>query len=66
MSAQWLNGTALAKQLKAGLKDEVATFAQSSGVTPTLAVLRVGDDEASAGPGCPDAVRMASLVATTP
>lgn len=49
MSAQLLNGTALAKQMKAGLKAEIAAFTQSSGIAPTLAVLRVGDDEASAG-----------------
>ena len=49
MSAQLLNGAALAKQMKAGLKDEIVAFIQSSGIAPTLAVLRVGDDEASAG-----------------
>ena len=49
MTAQMLNGAALAKQMKETLKAEIAQFSQSTGVTPTLAVLRVGDDEASAG-----------------
>lgn len=49
MSAQLLDGSALAKEIKAGLKDEVAAFAQEFGATPTLAVLRVGSDESAAG-----------------
>ncbi len=49
MSAQLLNGSELAKTGKAELKTAVATFQQTYGVTPTLAILRVGDDEAAAG-----------------
>ena len=49
MSAQLLDGSALAKEIKTGLKEEVAAFAQEYGVTPTLAVLRVGSDESAAG-----------------
>ena len=49
MSAQLLSGSALAKQMKATLKDEIAAFQQRHGITPTLAVIRVGNDEASAG-----------------
>ncbi len=48
MSAQLLDGLALAKQMKAELKMTFAS-AKKSGLTPTLAVLRVGDDEAAAG-----------------
>ncbi|MDQ3250421.1 MAG: bifunctional 5,10-methylenetetrahydrofolate dehydrogenase/5,10-methenyltetrahydrofolate cyclohydrolase [Chloroflexota bacterium] len=49
MSAQLLNGSALAKQRKEQIKAEVATFFQRHAIQPTLAVLRIGDDEASAG-----------------
>ena len=49
MSAELLNGSALSKQLKAELKAEIATFATTHGVTPTLAVVRIGEDEAAAG-----------------
>lgn len=49
MSAQLLNGNDLAKSRKAELKANVATFQQTHGITPTLAILRVGDDEAAAG-----------------
>ncbi len=49
MSAQLLDGSALAKEIKAGLKEEVAAFAQEYDATPTLAVLRVGSDESAAG-----------------
>jgi methylenetetrahydrofolate dehydrogenase (NADP+)/methenyltetrahydrofolate cyclohydrolase len=49
MSAQLLDGNALSKTLKAQIKDEVATFAAEFGMTPTLAVLRIGEDEAAAG-----------------
>jgi methylenetetrahydrofolate dehydrogenase (NADP+) / methenyltetrahydrofolate cyclohydrolase len=50
MTAQLLNGTALANQRKAELKAEMASL-QQQGLTATLAVLRVGDDEAAAGYG---------------
>jgi methylenetetrahydrofolate dehydrogenase (NADP+)/methenyltetrahydrofolate cyclohydrolase len=49
MSAQLLNGTALANQQKAKLKAELETFYQTHGTRPLLAVLRVGEDEAAAG-----------------
>ena len=49
MTAQLLNGTELAKSRKADVKAQVAAFRQSYHVTPTLAILRVGDDEAAAG-----------------
>jgi methylenetetrahydrofolate dehydrogenase (NADP+)/methenyltetrahydrofolate cyclohydrolase len=49
MSAQLIDGNALSKQLKAQIKDEVASFATAHSVVPTLATLRIGDDEAAAG-----------------
>jgi methylenetetrahydrofolate dehydrogenase (NADP+)/methenyltetrahydrofolate cyclohydrolase len=49
MSAQLLSGTALANQRKAELKTEVERFQSDYGITPLLALLRVGDDEAAAG-----------------
>jgi len=49
MSAQLLDGSALAKQVKAEIKQQVETLAAGRGVTPTLAVVRIGDDEAAAG-----------------
>ncbi len=49
MSATLLSGTDLAKRRKARLKEKVIAFQQQQGVTPTLAILRVGDDEAAAG-----------------
>jgi methylenetetrahydrofolate dehydrogenase (NADP+)/methenyltetrahydrofolate cyclohydrolase len=48
MSAQLLSGNALAKQMKETLKTDIAQFCQTHGITPTLAVMRVGNDEASA------------------
>jgi methylenetetrahydrofolate dehydrogenase (NADP+)/methenyltetrahydrofolate cyclohydrolase len=49
MSAQILDGRALSKKIKAELKEDIAAFAEEYGVTPTLAVLQVGDDSAVAG-----------------
>jgi len=49
VSAQWLDGRALAKQLREGLKKDFAALRACAGILPTLAVLRVGDDDASAG-----------------
>jgi methylenetetrahydrofolate dehydrogenase (NADP+)/methenyltetrahydrofolate cyclohydrolase len=49
MSAQLLDGNALSKSLKVEIKEDVATFAMQHGMTPTLAVLRIGEDEAAAG-----------------
>ena len=51
MSAQALDGSGLAKEIKAGIKAQVAALAAQRGVTPTLAVVRIGDDEAAAGYG---------------
>ncbi len=49
MSAQLLDGNALAKQVKAEIKAQVEKLVAERGVTPTLAVVRIGDDEAAAG-----------------
>jgi len=49
MSAQLLHGTDLAKTRRAELKTAIAAFQQTPNVIPTLAILRVGDDEAAAG-----------------
>lgn len=51
MSAVMLDGSALAKRLKAKIQEEMAQVAQSLGGVPTLAVVRMGDDEAAAGYG---------------
>ena len=49
MSAQLLDGKALSKTIRDAVKADFAALAQSSGVAPTLAVLRVGDDASAAG-----------------
>ena len=49
MSAQLLKGSELAKTRKSAIKASVAALQATTGVTPTLAILRVGDDEAAAG-----------------
>ncbi len=49
MSAQLLEGKAFAKTIRETLKQAFADFAAANGRAPGLAVLRVGDDEASAG-----------------
>jgi methylenetetrahydrofolate dehydrogenase (NADP+)/methenyltetrahydrofolate cyclohydrolase len=49
VSAQLLDGKALSKTLRDRLKQEFAAYAAEQGMAPGLAVLRVGDDEASAG-----------------
>ena len=51
MSAQLLDGNALSKTVKAQIKDEVSAFVVQYGLTPTLTVVRIGDDEAAAGYG---------------
>ncbi|RIK50546.1 MAG: bifunctional 5,10-methylene-tetrahydrofolate dehydrogenase/5,10-methylene-tetrahydrofolate cyclohydrolase [Chloroflexi bacterium] len=51
MSAQLLDGSGLAKRIKAGLKAEIGAFEQTHGDCPALAVVRIGDDEAAAGYG---------------
>jgi methylenetetrahydrofolate dehydrogenase (NADP+)/methenyltetrahydrofolate cyclohydrolase len=49
MSAQLLDGKRLSKEIKERLKGEISDFQNRHDVVPTLAVLRVGDDPASAG-----------------
>jgi methylenetetrahydrofolate dehydrogenase (NADP+)/methenyltetrahydrofolate cyclohydrolase len=49
MSAQLLDGKTLSKTMLGNLKSQFAALAESSGVAPTLAVLRVGDDASAAG-----------------
>ncbi|MBI3960478.1 MAG: bifunctional 5,10-methylenetetrahydrofolate dehydrogenase/5,10-methenyltetrahydrofolate cyclohydrolase [Chloroflexi bacterium] len=49
MSAHLLDGKALSKTIRDDLKGQFAALAESSGVAPTLAVLRVGDDASAAG-----------------
>lgn len=49
MSATLLKGGELAKRNKATLKAAVNTFQTAHAITPTLAILRVGADEAAAG-----------------
>lgn len=49
VSATLLTGAALASERKAAIKAEVAAFQATYGQVPTLAVVRVGDDEAAAG-----------------
>ncbi len=49
MSAQLLDGKALAQSLRAMLKAEIAALTATHGITPTLAVVQVGDDAAAAG-----------------
>ncbi len=47
MSAELIDGKAAASALRAELSIQVAAFKTSSGVTPTLVVVLVGDDPAS-------------------
>lgn len=47
MTAAILDGKALAKQIQAEIRDEVAEFIQNNAVTPTLAAVLVGEDSAS-------------------
>ncbi len=46
-----LDGSALAKEVKARLKDEIGAYTAEFLTPPTLAVLRVGSDESAAGYG---------------
>lgn len=48
-SSKILDGRALSKKLRATLKAEIETFVGLSNVTPTLAILRIGEDSASVG-----------------
>ena len=54
MSATLLSGSDLAKERRAALKEAVNNFRTHHHVTPTLAILRVGDDEAAFLPGGAD------------
>jgi methylenetetrahydrofolate dehydrogenase (NADP+) / methenyltetrahydrofolate cyclohydrolase len=47
-SARRLDGSALAKRIKASLAEDAAGFAAENGVSATLALLRIGEDEAAA------------------
>ena len=47
MAAQILDGRALAKEIRAEIAAEVAAFKEKYGVTPTIAVVRAGEDPAS-------------------
>jgi methylenetetrahydrofolate dehydrogenase (NADP+) / methenyltetrahydrofolate cyclohydrolase len=47
MTAQILDGKALARQIRGELAAEVVDFIENNGVTPTLAAVLVGDDPAS-------------------
>lgn len=49
MSAQLLDGKALAKRLRDELKTRYAEFAAAHGYAPTVAIVHIGYDEASAG-----------------
>jgi methylenetetrahydrofolate dehydrogenase (NADP+)/methenyltetrahydrofolate cyclohydrolase len=49
MSAQLLDGKTLSQTIRGQLKESIAELAARHGITPTLAVLRVGDDSAAAG-----------------
>lgn len=47
MSAEIMDGKAISKEIQAEIAVEVTQFTQSSGVTPCLAAVLVGDDPAS-------------------
>ncbi len=47
MSAQILDGKALADQIQEEIADEVAEFIQNNATVPTLAAILVGEDPAS-------------------
>ena len=47
MTATILDGRALAKTLRGELDQEVAAFKEKHGITPTIAVVRAGEDPAS-------------------
>ena len=47
MSATILDGRAMAKEMRAEIEEEVQSFVASRGFTPTLAVVRAGEDPAS-------------------
>ncbi len=47
MNAQIIDGTALAAKVRAQVKEETASFIRARGITPGIAVVRVGGDPAS-------------------
>jgi len=47
MSAKILDGKAIAKEIRAETQENVATFERDFGTTPTLALVRAGEDPAS-------------------
>jgi methylenetetrahydrofolate dehydrogenase (NADP+)/methenyltetrahydrofolate cyclohydrolase len=47
MSAKILDGRSVAKEIRAETKNSVATFERDFGTTPTLALVRAGEDPAS-------------------
>ena len=47
MTAKMLDGRALAKSVKARVKEEAASFQREQGIAPTLALVRAGEDPAS-------------------
>ena len=49
MSARLLDGNALSRAIKAQVKEDALAFLAIHHTAPTLAVLRVGDDESAAG-----------------
>lgn len=49
MSAHLLDGKTLSQTIRSQLKERFAALVTQYGITPTLAVLRVGDDAAAAG-----------------
>jgi methylenetetrahydrofolate dehydrogenase (NADP+)/methenyltetrahydrofolate cyclohydrolase len=49
MSAHLLDGKALAKRLREELKERFAAFTTEQGFAPTVAIVHIGYDEASAG-----------------
>ncbi|MBI1298916.1 bifunctional 5,10-methylene-tetrahydrofolate dehydrogenase/5,10-methylene-tetrahydrofolate cyclohydrolase [bacterium] len=49
MSAHLLDGKTLSQTIRSQLKERFAELAAQHGITPTLAILRVGDDSAAAG-----------------
>jgi methylenetetrahydrofolate dehydrogenase (NADP+)/methenyltetrahydrofolate cyclohydrolase len=47
MTAEILNGRAVAKTMQGEIGDDVAKFKQETGITPTIAVVRAGEDPGS-------------------
>ncbi|MDH7570536.1 MAG: tetrahydrofolate dehydrogenase/cyclohydrolase catalytic domain-containing protein, partial [Armatimonadota bacterium] len=47
MAAEIIDGKAIAAEIRAGIRRDVAAFIQQTGVVPALAAVIVGDDPAS-------------------